>query len=207
LRLTDETAAQLGTRPIQYDTGFTLLPGKFMIKVLTRDAETGRIGTYESNFVVPNLNKETTKLPISSVVLSSQRVPMSDALYSVQQKIESQSTNPLVHDGQKLFPSITRVFSTARDMYVYLQAYERGATTTQPLVVFVSFYQGETKAFETAPVPVVDGMHPRSKAVPIRVSVPLQSLRPGRYDCQVTVLEPTSNKIAFWRAPVVLVGS
>ena len=31
-------------------------------------------------------------------------------------------------------PSVTRVFSASRDMYVYLQAYERGATTTQPLV-------------------------------------------------------------------------
>jgi hypothetical protein len=37
------------------------------------------------------------------------------------------------------------------------------------------------------------------------ISVPLQDLRPGRYDCQVSVLEPTGQKIAFWRAPVVLV--
>jgi hypothetical protein len=41
--------------------------------------------------------------------------------------------------------------------------------------------------------------------VPIRVSVPLASLPTGRYDCQVTVLEPGTQKIAFWRAPVVLV--
>jgi len=33
--------------PIEYDTGFTLLPGKYMIKFLARDDETGRIGTYE----------------------------------------------------------------------------------------------------------------------------------------------------------------
>jgi hypothetical protein len=130
---------------------------------------------------------------------------MSDALFTVQQKVDGQLTNPLVHDGQKLFPSVTRVFSTSRDMYVYLQAYERGATTTQPLVAFVTFYQGDVKAFETAPIPVIDGLNERSKAVPIKVSVPLQSLQPGRYDCQVTVLEPASKKIAFWRAPVVLV--
>jgi hypothetical protein len=90
-------------------------------------------------------------------------------------------------------------------MYIYLQAYERLATTTQPLVAYVSFYQGDVKTFETAPIPVVDGLNEKSKAVPIRISVPLQSLRPGRYDCQVTILEPSSQKIAFWRAPVVMV--
>ena len=42
-------------------------------------------------------------------------------------------------------------------MYVYLQAYERGATTTQPLVAFVTFYRGQTKAFETAPLSVTEG--------------------------------------------------
>src|SRR5262249_43580863 len=76
IKLTDETAAQLAKRPIQYETGFTLLPGRYVVKVLTRDAETGRIGTYQASFAIPNLNREEKRLPISSVVLSSQRVPV-----------------------------------------------------------------------------------------------------------------------------------
>jgi hypothetical protein len=203
--LSEEEASQLASRPIQYDTGFTLLPDDYVIKILTRDAVTGRIGTFQGTFTVPNLDKEDKRLPISSVVLSSQRVPLADALYSVRQKVDATATSPLVHDGQKLFPSVTRVFSVKRDLYIYLQAYERNATTTKPLVAFVSFYQGDVKVFETSPIPVVDGLHERSKAVPIRVSVPLQSLQPGRYECQVTILEPGTQKIAFWRAPVVMV--
>ena len=70
--------------------------------------------------------REEQRLPISSVVLSSQRVPMNEALYTVQNGA-AQFTNPLVYDGQKLIPSVTRVFSRSRDMYVFLQAYERGA--------------------------------------------------------------------------------
>ena len=205
IRLTEETATQLATRPIQYDTGFTLLPGKYVLKVLTRDAETGRIGTYQGEFRIPNLNKEETRLPISSVVLSSQRVALGDALFTVDQKIDGHATSPLVHNGQKLIPSVTRVFSTSRDLFVYLQAYEHSAETTRPLVAFVAFYQGDVKTFQTAPVPVVDGMYGRSKAVPIMISVPLADLPPGRYECQVTVLEPETQKIAFWRAPIVLV--
>jgi len=205
IKLTDVTATQLATHPIQYETGFTLLPGKYVIKFLARDDETGRIGTYQAPFTVPNLNKEEQRLPISSVVLSGQRVSLSDALYSVQQKIAAESVNPLVYEGQKLIPSVTRVFSKSRDLYVFLQAYERGATSTQPLVAFVSFYRGDVKVFETAPLAVGDGLDVKSKAVPLRFSLPLESVAPGRYDCQVTVLEPNGQKAAFWRAPIVLV--
>ena len=124
IKLSEETASQLATRPIQYETGFTLLPGKYVIKILARDSTTGRIGTYQAAFTVPNLMREEVRLPISSVVLSSQRVPMTEALHTVQNGA-AQFTHPLVYDGEKLFPSVTRVFSRSREMYVYLQAYER----------------------------------------------------------------------------------
>jgi len=205
IKLTDETATQLARRPIQYETGFTLLPGKYVIKILARDAETGRIGTYQASFAVPNLNRETQRIPISSVVLSSQRVALTDALYSVKQKADADAANPLVSGGQKLIPSVTRVFSRARDLFVFVQAYQRGQTTTQPLVAFVSFYRGDVKAFETLPLAVTAGLDTRTKAVPLRFTVSLESLATGRYDCQVTVLDSTAQKIAVWRAPVVVV--
>jgi VWFA-related protein len=205
IKVNDETAAQLAKRPIQYETGFTLLPGKYVIKILARDAETGRIGTYQASFAVPNLNRETERVPISTVVLSTQRMPLGDAIYSVKQKTDAEAANPLVYGGQKLIPSVTRVFSRARDLYVFAQAYQRGQTSTQPLVAFVSFYRGDVKAFETTPLAVTEGLDPKTKAVPLRFSLALESLTPGRYDCQVTVLDGTSNKVAFWRAPIVVV--
>src|SRR5262252_8700461 len=207
VKLSEENAAQLAKRPVQFYTGFTLLPGKYLIKFLARDAETGRIGTFMTNFEIPNLNKEEKRIPISTVVLSSQRVAFTDALLNVQKSDAQKNTNadPLVFDGQRLFPSVTRVFSKQRDMYVFMQAYERGATTTQPLVAFVTFYKGDAKALETAPLPVVDGLDARSKAVPLRFSVPLNELATGRYECQVTVLDPSGQKVAFWRAPVMLI--
>jgi VWFA-related protein len=205
IKLADDTAAQLATRPLLYETGFTLLPGKYVIKLLARDDETGRIGTYQASFAVPNLNREVQRVPMSTVVLSSQRVALSDALYSVKQKTAAEAANPLVHDGQKLVPSVTRVFSKGRELYIFAQAYQRGSTTTQPLMGFVSFYRGDVKAFETAPMMVTDGLDPKTKAVPLRFSVPLDGFATGRYDCQVTIIDPTAGKIAFWRAPIVIV--
>jgi VWFA-related protein len=205
IKLSGSTASQLATHPIQYETGFTLLPGKYVIKYLARDEETGRIGTYQMAFTIPNLNKELTQVPISSVVLSSQRVALSDSIYNVKQKLDVEAVDPLVLEGQKLIPSVTRVFSKSRDLYVFLQAYERDATTLRPLVAYVGFYRGEVKAFETAPLAVGDGMDAKSKAVPLRFVLSLDKLPPGQYDCQVTVLDPTGQKAAFWQAPVVLV--
>jgi VWFA-related protein len=203
IKLSGETASQLSKRPIEYDTGFTLLPGNYTIKFLARDDETGRIGTYQTKFVVPNLNKEEKRVPISSVVLSSQRIALRDALYSAKSK--GPEANPLIRDGQKLIPSVTRVFSKSRDMYVYLQAYEPTAASVQPLVAFVSFYRGQTKAFETAPLPVTEGSNTRLKTVPLGFSLSLDKLPAGRYNCQVTVLNPGAGKAAFWQAPIMLV--
>ena len=206
LKLSDSTAAQLATHPIQYETGFTLLPGKYLIKYLARDSETGRIGTYQMSFVIPNLNKEEKRVPISSIVLSSQRVPTSDSIYNVKQKIDSTNADPLVLDGQRLMPSVTRVFSKSRDLYVFLQAYERdAATATRPLVAFVGFYQGQVKTFETPPLAVSQVPDTKSKAVPLRFALSLDKLPPGAYDCQVTVLDPTGQKAAFWQAQVRIV--
>ncbi len=143
----DATATELAQRPIEYDTGFTLLPGKYMIKFLARDDETGRIGTYQTTFVIPNLNKEVAHIPISSVVLSSQRVELKDALYNAEKnknRAKEEQVNPLVQNGQKLIPSVTRVFRQGQNMYVYLQAYEQGCRV-QPLVAFVSFYKNKQK--------------------------------------------------------------
>ena len=210
MKLSGETASELLRRPIEYDTGFTLLPGKYVIKFLARDSETGRIGTYQTPFVIPNLMKEDKRIPISSVVLSSQRVDMREALYNATKDksaaAAAQAANPLVNDGQKLIPSVTRVFSKSREMFVYLQAYERNATTTEPLFAFVTFYRGQTKAFETPPLEVADGLDPKSKALPLKFSLSLSKLPVGEYNCQVTVLSPSGQKVAFWQSPVMLVN-
>jgi hypothetical protein len=208
IKLSDETAAELAKRPVEYDTGFTLLPGKYTIKFLARDDETGRIGTFQTPFVIPNLNKEEKHITISSVVLSGQRADLKDAIYNAakaKERAKDEAANPLVLNGQKLIPSVTRVFSKSRDLYVYLQAYEQGVTSVQPLIAFVSFYQGQTKVFETQPMEITNAMSNSLKTMPLRFSIGLSQLPAGDYNCQVTVLNPTGQKSAFWQAPITLV--
>ncbi len=206
IKLSDSTAAELLKRPVEYDAGFTLLPGKFKIKVLARDAETGNTGTYWTNFEIPNLNKEEKHLPISSVVLSSQKVDLKDVIFSaLKGKDKNEDANPLVLEGQKLIPSVTRVFSKSKDMYVYLQAYEQGADTVRPVVAFVTFYKGQEQVFETPPIQAAEAMNNRLKTIPLRFTIPLDKLAVGEYNCQVTVLDPTGQKAAFWSSPVKII--
>jgi VWFA-related protein len=206
VKLTDETAAELAKRPIEYDTGFTLLPGKYTIKFLARDDETGRIGTYLTGFVVPNLNKEEKRVPISSVILSSQRVKMTDALYNVStKKVNGENSNPLVEDGVKLVPSVTRVFKKSRPVWVYLQAYEQGAPNPEPLVAFLTLYSGQNKVFESQPVKAAQTLTNTVRSVPVRFEFSVTELPPARYDCQVTVLDPAAGKAGFWRSSIAVV--
>src|SRR5579859_8198908 len=219
IKLSDATAAELAHRPIEYDTGFTLLPGKYMIKFLARDDETGRIGTYQTTFVIPNLNKEDKRVPISSVVLSSQRVELKEAIYDAakaKDRAKDDAVNPLVQNGKKLIPSVTRVFNLNRELYVYLQAYKPPAAApsgsapnapqpaTQPLMAFVTLYNNGAEALKTQPIAVVPNAATRLGITPLSFDLSAANLKPGQYECQVTVLDPSTGKTAFWRAPVVI---
>ncbi len=129
-------------------------------------------------------------MPISSVVLSGQRVNTCDALYNAshgKKQTENDAKNPLVQEGLKLIPSVTRVFNTSRKMYVYLQAYAGGAPagTTEP-----------------AAVPEAGS---RLGVTPFSFHLGLGYLAAGRYECQISVLDPAGRRVAFWVNPVMLV--
>jgi VWFA-related protein len=204
VKLKGESAQQLAKTTLEYDTGFTLAPGAYTAKFLARENETGKIGTFETKFQVPDLGTEQKYLPISSVVLSNQRQKLDAALATAEKDKKILAAHPLIQDGVKLVPSVTRVFRTDQNLYVYLEAYEPAADATQPVTAYVSFYRGKVKAFQTEALNVSEGLNPKTKAVPLRFSVPLAKLQPGKYICQVSVMDPTAQKFAFWRAPIVV---
>jgi hypothetical protein len=58
LRLDPGSIAALATTPIIWEATFTLLPGRYTLKMLARDATTGRIGTVTMPFTIPNLGRQ-----------------------------------------------------------------------------------------------------------------------------------------------------
>jgi len=221
VKLNDASVTELARRPIEYSTGFTLLPGRYTIKFLARDDETGRMGTYQTVFIIPNLNKVTRQLPISSVVLSSQRVDTKQALFNTmkgKEQAKNDAANPLVNDAGKLIPSVTRVFRSTRNLEVFLQVYIgniREGTGSDPLaektkasseiVAFVGFYRDGEKVMDSQVVKASASPDSRLGAIPINLEIAMERLKPGEYRCQVTVLDPTRNRAAFWDGPIAVV--
>jgi len=165
------------------------------------------------------LNKEEKRVPLSAVVLSSQRVDLKEAIYDAakaKDRAKDEAANPLVQDGKKLVPSVTRVFATGREIYVYFQAYKQTQTQTQtptpnpsphqPLFAFVSLYQNGKKLYETAPKSIEPNPDSRLGTMALSFDLGVDKLPRGQYDCQVTVLDPSTQKAAFWRAPILLVS-
>jgi hypothetical protein len=161
------------------------------------------MGSFETKIVIPDLTTEQKYLPISSVVLSYQRENIAAPVGSAERDKKLLAANPLIQDNEKLVPSVTRVFRKDHDMYVYLEIYQPEAEKTELLVASVSFYR-RVKAFETAPLKITAGLNAKSKAVPVSFSVPLKKLQPGGYTCQVNVLNPSEQKFAVRRSPIVL---
>src|SRR5512142_643117 len=90
-----------------------MLPrGSYHLKLVVRENQGGRVGSFETDFTVPELGKAPLKM--SSVVLASQRVPAAG----------KQKQNPLVRDGAELVPNIAHVFSTDQQLTLYFEVYD-----------------------------------------------------------------------------------
>ncbi|WP_321472730.1 VWA domain-containing protein [uncultured Paludibaculum sp.] len=191
---------KLASGLVEYDTGYTLLPGEYALKLLVRDGETGRIGTLIRRFVIPNLN-QMGPMRWSSLVLGGTRVRMGEAIYSAGRD-KRQATNPLVAGGRKLVPSVTRVFDGDSSMVIYVEVYRPESSAPGPVTAYVGLYRGGTKVFETSPTEFRAPEGTRLKTARIELEAPLAALGAGRYDCQVSLIDRRSGRTLFWRAPV-----
>ncbi len=202
-----EDSRRLGVRNLQYDSGFTLPPGRYRLKFLARENQTGKMGTFETSFSVPDLGLERDAARISSVVLSAQREAVTEAVGGAKVNKKLVKAHPLIHDGQKLIPSVTRVFRLDQPLYVYFELYDpssRGRGEVTPAVAAVaSFFRAGRKAFESEPVRVESYTKER-RSVPVEFQIPLDELQPGRYQVQLSVIDELGRKFAFRRAPLIL---
>ncbi len=211
VKLDEANAAQLGRRHLQYDTGFVLPPGAYKLRFLARENRTGKMGTFETTFEVPNLAAQSDGLRVSSVIWSSQREPLQSAvgsaLGSSQKEKNLLANHPLIQDGQKLIPSITRVFRKDQNLYVYFEVYDPGLGEAQKnpnVAASLSFFNGRVKVFESTPVRLTQMTGVRQQKLPIQFQIPLSALAAGRYTCQVSVIDDAGGKFAFRRAPLVI---
>ncbi|MGC2299304.1 MAG: VWA domain-containing protein [Acidobacteriaceae bacterium] len=214
VKLAVDQSQQVQQKNVQYTTGFNLPVGKYHVKFVVRENETGRMGSFETDLTVPDLKKFPLKM--SSVVLASQRMPAN-----------KKQDSPLVRDGQQLVPNLPHVFRQDQHMYLLYEVYDpahataaqaAGATSAttpapkpdknapQPVRVMTSieFLSGSAKAFETPLVQATQLNVPTRDAVAFQFDVPLDSLKPGTYICQINVIDDAGGTFTFPRTAVLI---
>lgn len=203
VKLALRTTELVQRKNVQYDTGFVLPPGKYHLKFVVRENQTGRLGSFETDFMVPDLKDFPVKM--SSIVLASQINPVG------KQKTE----NPLVRDGLEVIPSVTHVFSAGQHLYLYYEVYdparptsdsqgERSSSANIRLLSSVAFFRGGTKTYETSLVRSEQLNSPGRHAAVFQLEIPLASLKPGFYTCQVNVIDDAAAKFRFPRLALLV---
>ncbi|MBZ5674066.1 MAG: VWA domain-containing protein [Acidobacteriia bacterium] len=206
VKLSDADASQLEHRHLQYDAGLTLPPGKYNLRFLARENQTGKMGTFETNFVVPDLSV-SKDLRLSSVILSSQKEDVKAAVGSADNDKRALANHPLIQNGQKTVPSITRVFRKDQTLYVYFEVYDPapdGASKAPSLSAEVDLLQGARKALSSMPAHQ-DKMTPNRPGVAsFSFQMPLAKMAAGQYTAQINVIDEAGKRFAFPRSAIVV---
>jgi VWFA-related protein len=200
VKLNLDPSLQARQKNIQYTTSFNLPPGKYQLKFVVRENQTGRMGSFIADVTLPDLKKAPLKM--SSIVLASQREP-------------SKKDDPLVRNGEEYVPNISHVFRQDQHMYLLYEVYDpahakaaegapKEAKSAIDLFSSLELIQGSTKVYETPIVQArsinVDGRD----AVSIELDVPLSGLKPGSYICQLNVIDDAAGSFAFPRFAVLV---
>ncbi len=209
VKLAVDSSQQVRRKNVQYNTGFVLAPGNYHLKFVVRENSSGRMGSFETDVRIPDLRK--VPLRMSTVVLSSQRVP------STAKKTKFQ---PLITEQTELVPSVTHVFQQDQKLYLQYEVYDnakakaneagnnggqgKGEHQTVRVLTNIEFLQGDVKVYETKPVLAQEITAPERKAVVFQMEIPLESLKPGFYTCQVNVIDDVSGNYAFPRWPILI---
>ena len=190
LRLPAGTEKTLAGKQVLYQSGVTLPPGRFSVKVVVRENTTGQMGSYEAPIVVPELKQAPMK--VSSVVLSTQ-------LQAVAAK--TKTDNPLVRDGVQLLPNLTHVVGKDQKLFFYYEVYDPGQTpgSGPQLRTSLAFYRGKVKVFETPVVERTAVDAPDRHAALFQFEVPASSFKPGLYTCQINIIDTVAGKFDFPR--------
>jgi hypothetical protein len=147
-----------------------------------------------------------TPLKLSSIVMSSQRLPNN----------AKKVVDPLIREGQEWVPNVPHVFRQDQHLYFLYEVYSPAKEKDAPqqaaspglarrevgpvhVLTSIEFLLGGVKVYETPLVEANAINIPERNAVGFQFDVPLNSLKPGTYVCQVNVIDDAGGTFSFPR--------
>jgi VWFA-related protein len=234
VKLALDSAQQVRRKNVQYNTGFVLAPGEYHLKFIVRENQTGRMGSFETDVTIPDLRKAplrmssvvlanqrvpasgaSTKKGLHPLVQNQQElVPNITHVFTQDQHLYLQYE---VYDAAHQRKGGTVAASNNNALDALLG--DSGATgngganaTPQPkpakdavhVLTNIEFLQGNAKVYESKQVVANELTAPDRKAVIFQIDLPLQSLKPGFYTCQVNIIDDNAGNFAFPRWPILV---
>jgi VWFA-related protein len=219
VKLAVDSTQQVRRKNVQYNTIFVLAPGSYHLRFVVRENRTGRMGTFETDVQVPDLRK--VPLRSSSVVLSSLRVPASgknkstNPLVGDQTELVPNVTHVFTQDQHlylqfevydaakgKISQAVATNATPAADGQTNSdqgKASNKNQRESIRVLTSVEFLQGDVKVYESKPIAAMEVTVPQRKAVVFQLDLPLQTLKPGFYTCQVNIIDDVAGNYAFPR--------
>ncbi len=182
-----------------YQGGIILAPGEYKLKFLARENESGRIGTFEQKLSLapPQLDH----LQVSSLLLSSQVEAVQNTAQIKTQALAKDAklkSSPLDVGGERIIPSVTRVFTSEQTLYVFFQAYAPQKADANSLRSGLIFFRNGQRLSDT-PMVAPTEYDEKSRTASFRLSLPLAGLSSGRYTVQAIAVDAGTTYAAFAR--------
>jgi VWFA-related protein len=208
VQLDPERYKEIQLRPLVYQGGVILGPGSYQLKFVARENASGRVGTFEQPLLIAA--EQADRLELSSLVLSSQSRPASEASAEkkeVQRKAQEPDAklrkSPLEISGEQIIPSVTRVFSGGQTLTILFQAYPPAKVDASKLRAGLVFFREGERASETALVEPAE-WDAKTRTAAFRFRMPLAALPAGRYSVEAVAVESGGSHAGFARQSFAL---
>ncbi len=199
VKIDQEHFQEIQQRSLVYQGGIILAPGEYKLKFLARENESGRIGTFEQKLSVAP--PQFDRLQVSSLLLSSQVEALQKTAQIKTQAIGQDAkmkSSPLDVGGERIIPSVTRVFTGEQTLYVFFQAYVPQKADASSLRAGLVFFRNGQRLSDT-PMVAATEYDEKNRIASFRLSLPLAGLSGGRYTVQAIVVDAGTAYAAFAR--------
>jgi VWFA-related protein len=233
VKLAVDSTQNVRRKNVQYNTGFVLAPGNYHLKFIVRENQTGHMGSFETDVQVPDLRKVPLRMSsvvLSSLrapVTNAPKKKGTNPLIQDQTQLVPNVTHVFTRD-QHLYLQY-EIYDAAKGKVAVAApaaaaqsgsgatAAAGGAAKAAPevpqsketresihVLTSIEFLQGNVKIYESKQVAATEVTAPDRKAVVFQIDLPLQSLKPGLYVCQVNVIDDVAGNFAFPRWPILI---
>ena len=107
-------------------------------------------------------------------------------------------SSPLDVGGERIIPSVTRVFTGEQTLYVFFQAYAPQKADANSLRAGLVFFRNGQRLSDT-PMVAPTEFDEKSRTASFRLSLPLAGLGAGRYTVQAIIVDAGTTYAAFAR--------